>query len=278
MVPTHSEQFHSSSCTPLTHKFIPDVPVCDNEFDIIIITTSFISCDSDIRRTIHTVSYLYSPSSDIPSAVSQMDTALHFNLQTSDHIKFLMDISLQLTDHDIVSSLGQSLRLKDYQIRQIEHDFPNDVTWQVYEALCAWVAGSPLQATLCSLRGVLLNCGVYGMEMIDAQATILNHQTLYSTPTPGTDDSDFLNSIGTAIQLCWKPIGSLMGVERETLDVHAHQERQLYEQSYQMLRRWQRQNGVEATYGILFKAIQRMHEHRPHVANHARWCALRLVK
>ena len=34
-----------------------------------------------------------------------------------------------------------------------------------------------------------------------------------------------------------------MGVAKETLDVYAYWKRQLYEQSYQMLQGWQKQNG-----------------------------------
>lgn len=234
-----------------------------------------------VRRMIYTVTYLYSPTSNILSALSHPNRSLHLDLHNGDHTKFLIDISLQLTGEDHPQSLAQALCLEHHQLEEIQCS-SNDISWQVYSLLRAWLARSVSGNTLGALLDALSKIEVEGVRLSEAgaaadlQSLSLVPSCLDQEPIPGSlfasrDGGAFLLSLSEKIQCCWRKIGSLMGMPRSTLDIHACQYHHLHEQSYQLLLSWCKERGLEATHGVVFRAIQRLHELSPDVVNDA-WC------
>ena len=170
--------------------------------------------------------------------------------------------------------LASALHLAHYQIEQIQQSSPNDIPWQVYGVLRTWLAECSTKTTLGALKDALAKIGVEDIKLYDIgasnQTISLIPSTLDLVPIPYGGES-FLLDMSEKLQCCWRHVGSLMGIPKSTLDKHALQNQQLNEQSYQMLLTWQRENGHEATYGAVFRAAQRMHEHNPDVVNDA-WC------
>ena len=229
-------------------------------------------------RQVYTVQYLYSCSSDILQAISQHDRSFPLDLSDHNHIKFLMDISLQLTGHDYPDKLRQALHLERYQIDQIQYESPNDIAWQVYSILREWLAanaGCPGTTTLGALVDTLSKIEVTDIEI--SEPNDVSSQALISTSLdkiPIADlqiaEENFLLLLSEKLQWCWRTVGSLMGIPKGALDVRAAENNQLHEQAYQMLLTWQKETGrKDATLGVLFKAVQRLHKHQPGNVNDA---------
>lgn len=177
--------------------------------------------------------------------------------------------------------MAHTLNLKSQQSDEIQQKSPNDTAWQVYCVLRMWLASclstDSTKATLGLLLDALLKVDVDGVMLSerDPQNISLVPSKLDEVPIPGVWSEEgkclFLYNLGVAIQLCWKKVGSLMGVPKSVLDIKEQEERQLSEQSYQMLLSWQKEKGREATYAVVFKATQRMCKHNPDLSMHA-WC------
>jgi hypothetical protein len=219
------------------------------------------------------VPYLYSCNTDILQAISQHDRSL--NLRDPDHIKFLIDISLQLTGQDHPEILGQALHLERYQIEQIQFESPNDVSWQVYSILQEWLAGHVGATTLGALKDALSKIGVtdinikfpeLGDEASNQDVSLIS-TSLDAIPIAKLDEvseEKFLVNLSEKLQYCWRKVGSLMGIPKNSLDVRAAESDQLNEQAYQMLWKWQKENWrKDTTHGVLFKAVQRLLKHHP---------------
>lgn len=197
-----------------------------------------------------------------------------------------MDISLQLT---VVQSchthlLAQAFHLELYQLEEILQNSLDDTPWQMYGVLRAWLATcvrcSRDGATLGALKDALSNIKVDDIKLSDfsdqsnRQGISLAPSELDTIPVQegwsGDSASDgFLLKLSEKLQCCWRKVGSLMGIPKSTLDVVAQENNQLHEQAYQMLLRWQREGGRTATYGVVFAAIQRLHQHNPDIVNDA---------
>ena len=237
---------------------------------------------SDIGRTLHTASYLYSPGSEILMAVAQSIRGLRLNLQDPEHIKFLMDISLQLTTYSHSPLLlAQAFKLEDYQLEEILYRSPNDTSWQVYRVLRTWLTKRYGLCTLgdfqdaLSIKEVKLTSNLTDAKS-DSPSISLVPSEFDTLPVQGgllqgsTNDC-FLVELSKKLQCCWKKVGSLMGMAKNTLDAVELENAQLHEQAYQMLLRLQKERGHAATYGVLFAAIQRLTELHPDIVNDA-WC------
>lgn len=233
-----------------------------------------------VRRTIYTVSYLYSPTNDILSALQQCNHNLSLKLDDPDHIRFLIDVSLQLTREDYPQLLAQALHLEQHQLEEIQHSSRNDIPWQVYCLLRTRLAKCSSETTLGTLLDVLLKIEVDCVKIStsDPQNISLVPSHLDEKPIVATDQDGlpgregcFLLNLSEKLQCCWRKVGSLMGIPKHYLDIQEHQNHQLYEQSYQMLHGWCRRKGAEAKHGVVFRALQRLHELNPDVVNDA-WC------
>jgi hypothetical protein len=224
------------------------------------------------------VPYLYScNTADILQAISQHDRSFPLNLSDPDHIKFLIDISLQLTGQDHPEKLGQALHLEVYQIEQIQCESPSDVSWQVYSILQEWLAGhfGATSTTLGALKDALSKIGVtdisikfpeLGDEASNQDVSLIS-TSLDAIPIAKLDEvseENFLVNLSEKLQYCWRKVGSLMGISKNSLDKRAAENDQLHEQAYQMLLNWQKENWhKDTTHGVLFKAVQRLLKHHP---------------
>ena len=173
--------------------------------------------------------------------------------------------------------LACALHLAHYQIEQIQQSSPNDIPWQVYGVLRTWLAECSTKTTLGAFKDVLAKIEVEDIKLYNVgtpdQTISLVPSNLDLVPVPysGSGGETFLLNMSEKLQCCWRHVGSLMGIPKSTLEKYALQNQRLNEQSYQMLLTWQRENGREATYGTVFRAAQRMHQHNPDVVNDA-WC------
>lgn len=227
-------------------------------------------------RQLFTVPYLYSSSStsnaDILQAVSQCDRSFSLNLSDPNHIKFLIDISLQLTSHGHPEKLGQALHLERYQIEQVQCESQDDISWQVYSILREWLARDFGGTTLGALKDALSKIGVTDINISESGDDASNQDvSLISTSLDlvpiaelQVTEEDFLVNLSEKLQYCWRKVGSLMGIPKRFLDVRAKENDKLHEQAYQMLWNWQRENWRrDTTHGVVFKAVQRLLKHHP---------------
>ena len=249
-----------------------------------LINTLLLQYFADVCRShqLCTVPYIYSGSynTDILQAISQNDRSFPLNLSDPDHIKFLIDISLQLTGQDHPEKLGQVLHLERYQIEQIQYERPSDISWQVYSVLREWLAANAGRfgtTTLGALKDALSNIEVTDIKISELGDTPDQGISLISTNLDKIPIADlqvpeemFLLNLSEKLQCCWRTVGSLMGTPKGVLDVKAEENDQLHEQAYQMLLTWQKETKRrDATHGVLFKAVQRLHEHHPGIVNDA---------
>lgn len=56
----------------------------------------------------------------------------------------------------------------------------------------------------------------------------------------------------------WRPLGRALGLDEYQLDSIDHDHKELQEQSYQMLRRWQQSKGIKADLNRLVEALRTM--------------------
>lgn len=242
-------------------------------------------------RQLFTVPYLYSSSktcnADILQAISQHDRSFSLDLSDPYHIKFLIDISLQLTGRDHPEKLGLALHLEHYQIEQVQNESPDDISWQVYSILQEWLAGDFGATTLGALKDALSKIGVTDINVSEPGGDASNQDvSLISTSLdsiPITElqvIEDFFVNLSEKLQYCWRKVGSLMGIPKRFLDVQAKENDTLHEQAYQMLWNWQRKNwSRDTTHGVVFKAVQRLFKHHPGIVNDAwAYCVHHLEK
>ena len=192
-----------------------------------------------------------------------------------------MDISLQLSGQDCPEKLAQALHLECYQLERIQYESPTDVSWQVYSILREWLAinGYSGAITLGALKDALSKVEVTDIHISEPGDTSSQAQGVSLIPTnldmipvadPQVPEENFLLLLSEKIQCCWRKVGSLMGIPKGLLDVRVLENDQLHEQAYQMLLTWQKENRYkDATHGVLFKAVQRLHKHQPDIVNDA---------
>ena len=106
----------------------------------------------------HSALPLYSPTSDILLEISHPNRDLHFDLHDANHIKFLIDISFQLTNQDYPQLLACASQLAYYQTEQIQQSSPNNTPWQVYGVLRTWLAGCSTKTILGALKDAFGIC------------------------------------------------------------------------------------------------------------------------
>ena len=246
-------------------------------------------------RQLCTVPYLYScmaagTAPNLLQAISQHDRSFPLSLRDPNHIKFLMDISLQLSGQDCPEKLAQALHLKHYQLERIQYESPTDISWQVYSILREWLAtnGYSGATTLGALKGALWKVEVTDIHISEpgdassqAQGVSLISTSLDIIPIadPQVLEENFLLLLSEKIQCCWRKVGSLMGMPKSLLDIRAQENDQLHEQAYQMLLTWQKENWHnDATHGILFKAVQRLHKHHSDIVNDAWFYCIHYVE
>ena len=248
-----------------------------------MVPRSILYADVNSGLQLYTVPYLYAcmttaDSSNILQAISQYDKSFPLNLNDPDHIKFLMDISLQLTDPNHPQKLGQALHLEHYKIERIQSESPNDISWQVYSILREWLAVNygchSETTTLGALKEALSKIEIEDIRISDPldHNTSLMSTSLDTIPVTDLHKSAFLFNLSEKLQCCWRLVGSLMGISKSKLDAHTIQckNNKLHEQAYQMLLTWQKETVYECTtHGVVFKAVQRLHEHYSDIVHDA---------
>ena len=139
----------------------------------------------------------------------------------------------------------------------------------IYDALTKWVTRNKDGARLSLLREMLNRANIFirlSDDTCNELQNILLHPRFDSIPIPyelHVPDT-FLLNVSQKIQNCWKPVGRLMGIHENELDTaEQHDSLNNYEQSYFLLREWRKHNGNQATYGILFRAVQCVWDHDP---------------
>ena len=181
--------------------------------------------------------------------------------------------------------LAQALHLEQRQLEVVQHGCWNNISWQVYCVLRTRLAKCSSELTLGMLLDVLSKIEVNDVKLSeigtsDPQNVSLVPSHMDQKPILAATDRDdllagreggFLVNLSEKLQCCWRKVGSLMGIPKHCLDIQERQNHRLDEQSYQMLYAWCKMNGDEATYGVVFRAIQRLHELHPDVVNDA-WC------
>ena len=238
------------------------------------------------ERVLYTSSYLYGENSDIRKALNSLNSDIHLDTLKPDHIKFLADISFQITD---TPRLSQALGLQDYQLQRIRIESDNAHTNLVtYRLLATWVCHKGQDARLSAFKMVLSTIGYRDIllrDHHDATATneggadLLINLRFDSIPLPNLSSSlsstttrferNFLCRLPEKLQCCWRSVGHLMGIPDLDLDTVAMEHHSLYEQSYHMIYEWQKKNRSDIMYGTLFKAITCLFDHCPDRINAA---------
>lgn len=220
------------------------------------------------RKILVTSSYLYEDNSDIIRTLTSQADDIILDTQIPDHTKFLADISLQLPTN--TQKLCEAL------------DRPNDQHHDNFTILGNWVSDQHCAANLRRLEHILRAVGVTGIALHEEEDfkstskvlldTQLNQHSVLKVFREGLSgtSSKVKLKLPEKLQCCWKDIGRLLGIpDTEIISIERELRLDLYEQSYQMLYRWQRREGKGAKFGALFRAIHRMYHHRPLLVNDA---------
>ena len=166
-------------------------------------------------------------------------------------------------------------------MQRIQDESQTDISWQVYSILIEWLATNAGRytetTTLGALKDALSKIEVEDIKISELRDASDRGISLISTNLDtipighvSVSRENFLLNMSEKLQCCWRQVGSLMGLPKNILDTQASQNDQLHEQAYQMLLTWQKKTKFEATtHGVLFKAVQRLHDHHPSIVNDA---------
>ena len=214
------------------------------------------------ERHLQTWSQLYSEVSKISQALSGSVPKPCLDPNDPDLLKLLADISFQLTDSDL-AKLPILLEISQPKVDRIQHAHLYDLAEQAYQMLRSWVASNYLNATMNNLMSLFKKIGFSRIELL----TVTKHfqiATCSRVEEESISDDKFILEIGKKLGQRWKYVARFLGLCETTIDaVEYAYPRDLFEQSFQMLLRWQQEKGDEATYGALLRAIHRVWEHEP---------------
>ncbi len=199
-----------------------------------------------------TTPYLYGADSDIIRVLTQGQDLI-LDAQTTEHLKFLADISLQLSN---TQQLCKALNIR-----------PNEKE-DTFTILGNWVASQGRAASLMRLKEQLRTIDIVDIAVCEKEDSSdllsphLEDCLILDVFKEGLSIECCSNAkleLPEKLQCCWKNIGRLLGISPNELDKIAKEnESDLFEQSYQLIYCWQRREGSGATLGALFKAIHRV--------------------
>ena len=245
------------------------------------------------ERNLFTSSYLYVEDSDIRDALNSPNSDICLDLRKPDHIKFLADVSFQITETPLLS---RALGLQDYQLHSIECNMRHirNTNLVTYQLLATWVCNKGCDARLSTLKDSLFKIGFKDILLCTNKGgtDLLISSHFDTIPFPSfspslsssseiKNEQNFVLVLTQKLQCCWRSIGHLMGIPDRDLDKVAMEHpppEPLHEQSYHMIYKWQRTNANKATYGILFKAISCLFEHCSVSINDAYCFAVEMLK
>ena len=201
--------------------------------------------------------------SQIPTAIqngTESNVVLHPS--SEDSCRLFTDVSFQLSgDHH--TALLPQLGLSEEECYRIREDSLQDTTEQFYRMLLTWAA-QPQQKSLKDLLSLLASVGIAGIDVIsdcdcDGQAgqpfISLNceHSTASMDGQPAC--KLFCNLARKVVKLRWF-LARFLGVAECEIDcVKESYTNNPREQSFQLLRTWQREKSDDATCGVLAKTI-----------------------
>lgn len=217
----------------------------------------------EFTRKLQTWSHLYPEESEIRQALSSDGlpaSNLRLDPEKADHIKFLSDISFQLTYEDL-NRLPSLLDVPVSKMDQINAAATNNLVEQAYQMLLFYVAS---QYPDCSgFISILKRVGISEVELVSKGKIQFDIDS-------GVDmlvitDAAFVRSVAQKIATTWKYVARFLGLSDVTLDniQHGADPPTLCEQAFQMVYSWQREKGNKATYGALLRALHRVWEHEP---------------
>ena len=214
-------------------------------------------------RKLETWSQLYCEGSEIRQALSGNGVStdfFHLDPEEPDHIKFLADVSFQLTD-DELSRLPSLLDIPLPRVDQINTAAPNDLVEQAYQMLLFYVSS---QCPDCNgFISILKRVGIAQVELVSEGRKLFEIDS--GVDVRVITDAMFVRTVGQKIAATWRYVARFLGLSDATLDniQHAADPPTLCEQAFQMIYCWQREKGNKATYGALLRALHRVWEHKP---------------
>ena len=241
------------------------------------------------EQLLYISSYLYGDKSDVTRAVIGSDDDIILNTDTSDHIKFLAEISFQLSNSTILS---HALQLPQSVLDRIKHECQHigHLCFSSYKLLVEWVIRNGRDARLSNLKSALYKMGfkICGSSLEDSD--VLVRPCFDKHPFPNICSSKVVSAVSGEVKFvfnlsrmlscCWRSVGSLMGiplVRLNEIDIAASSDIS-FTPEYTMLLEWQRRNGRDATLGTMFKAIKCVFDYSPSYVNHAYWYATQFAE
>ena len=226
-----------------------------------------------------------------PEQLSVQTMTLFSNTDTSNHIKFLAEISFQLSNPTI---LLHALQLPQLVLDRIKHECQQigdlSLSSCIYKLLVKWVIRNGRDARLSNLKSALYRMGfkiLCGSTSEDPD--VLVRPCFDEHPFPTICSSVIVSSVGGEVKFvfdlsrmlrcCWRSVGSLMGiplVRLTEIDIKAVSSD--ISPEYTMLSEWQKRNGRDATLGTMFKAIKCVFDYSPYYINHAYWYATQFAQ
>ena len=239
----------------------------------------------------HASSYLYGAEGDLLQALTSPTDDVILNTNTSDHIKFLAEISFQFSNPTLLCHALQLPQLVlDHITLECQH--VGDLCFSSYKLLIEWVSRNGGNAKLSSLKSALRTSGIKDivMQHIPEDSDVLIRSIFDKHPFPNICSSEFVSTVneevtfalklGGMLICCWRRLGSLMGIpliRLNEIDVAASSDVS-YTPGYSMLLEWQRRNGRDAVLGTVFKALKRVFDHSASHVNHAYWYATEVAQ
>ena len=175
---------------------------------------------------------------------------LVLNTQDPNHIKFLADISLQLSPE---------------QLQALSESGVQGVAKDCFEIMSNWVCRKQDDARL---KDFLQELGYSSIVLKEETPSPLLNKHLDKQPI--SCDHELISHLALKIRACWKEVGCLMGIPLlDLITIEREYGPDLYVRSRQLLDQWQKRYDNEATYGTLFKAIHRVFDYSPYLVNDA---------
>ena len=230
--------------------------------------TSSLNIVEQGKRPLHIISELYDEQSHFWQALTG-NQDIPLCIDDNNIGKFLVEISLQLPNWQ---NLAKELQLDQSVIDCLAANHQHS-PWQfeaAYQMLRMWLTQKPLAATLANLLAALRALG-YIVKLGSWQ---FNFQILQHIPCSSIETRDefrlFACNLSWRIGSQWKFVARQLGVAEHDIDVITGDYREdVMEQAHQMLLKWKRTNGRDATYGALMDAIRAVNEHASHIFNDA---------
>ena len=185
------------------------------------------------ERVLFTSPYLYGVDSDIIRVLTHQSPDIILDTRTSEHLKFLADISLQLSDTQRLC---------------VALDRPDDVGYDTFTILGNWVASQGGAASLTRLKEKLSTIDIVNIAVCenkdssDLLSPHLEDCLILDIFTKDLLAPSYKAMLDLSIKLqnCWKNVGRLLGILPRVLDELEKSSNIIDPLSYQLIYNWQR--------------------------------------